>query len=159
MKKSIIAAIAQNRVIGLANQLPWRLPADMKRFKQLTMGHTLLMGRKTYESIGRPLPGRTMLVITRARDTAPEGVIVVHSFEEALARASGDELFICGGADIYRQALPLADRLYLTYIEKAFEGDAYFPQFDVNEWELCELERHDGGELPYRFETYDRRRG
>ncbi|HZI02759.1 MAG TPA: dihydrofolate reductase, partial [Archangium sp.] len=113
---SAIVAMATNRCIGRANTLPWRLPADLKRFKQLTMGHTLVMGRKTYESIGRPLPGRTTVVVTRQRDYAPEGVQVAHSLEQALELARGDEVFIAGGADLYQQAMAHVRRLYLTRI-------------------------------------------
>jgi dihydrofolate reductase len=161
MRRSALVAMAKNRVIGRHNTLPWRLSADLQRFKRLTMGHTLVMGRKTYESIGRPLPGRHTVVITRQPDFRPEGVQVVHSLEEALraAPAQEQELFIGGGAEIYRQALPLTDRLYLTVIERDVEGDAHFPELDLGGWELVEEEAHVGPEepLPYRFLTYDRR--
>ncbi len=161
MRRSALVAMAKNRVIGRDNTLPWRLSADLKRFKQLTMGHTLVMGRKTYESIGRPLPGRRMVVITRQPGFRPEGVQVVHSLEEALAAAPADEqeLFIGGGAEIYRQAMPLTDRLYLTVIEREVEGDAYFPELDPSSREQVDEEAHLGAEepLPYRFLTYDRR--
>ena len=161
MRRSALVAMAKNRVIGRDNTLPWRLSADLKRFKQLTLGHTLVMGRKTYESIGRPLPGRRMVVITRQPGFRPEGVQVVHSLEEALAAAPADEqeLFIGGGAEIYRQAMPLTDRLYLTVIEREVEGDAYFPELDLSRWQLVDEEAHLGAEepLPYRFLTYDRR--
>jgi dihydrofolate reductase len=161
MRRSALVAMAKNRVIGRDNTLPWRLSADLQRFKRLTMGHTLVMGRKTYESIGRPLPGRRMVVITRQPDFRPEGVQVVHSLEEALAAAPADEqeLFIGGGAEIYRQAMPLTDRIYLTVIEREVEGDAYFPELDLGGWMLVEEEAHLGAEepLPYRFLTYDRR--
>jgi dihydrofolate reductase len=161
MRRSALVAMAKNRVIGRDNTLPWRLPADLARFKRLTMGHTLVMGRKTYESIGRPLPGRRMVVITRQPGFHPEGVQVVHSLEEALAAAPAgeQELFIGGGAEIYRQAFPLTDRLYLTLIEREVEGDAYFPALDLSGWTLVEEEAHLGAEepLPYRFLTYDRR--
>jgi dihydrofolate reductase len=162
MRRSALVAMAKNRVIGRDNTLPWRLSADLQRFKRLTLGHTLVMGRKTYESIGRPLPGRRMVVITRQKDFRPEGVQVVHSLEEALAAAPADEqeLFIGGGEQIYRQALPLTDRLYLTVIERDVEGDAHFPELDPSDWEQVEEEAHLGAEepLPYRFLTYDRRR-
>ena len=161
MRRSALVAMAKNRVIGRDNTLPWRLSADLQRFKRLTMGHTLVMGRKTYESLGRPLPGRRMVVITRQPDFRPEGVQVVHSLEEALAAAPADEqeLFIGGGAEIYRQAMPLTDRLYLTVIERDVEGDAHFPELDLSGWTLVEEEAHVGTEepLPYRFLTYDRR--
>jgi dihydrofolate reductase len=162
MRLSAIVAMASNRVIGVGNALPWRLPADLKRFKQLTMGHTLVLGRKTYESIGRPLPGRTMVVVTRQRDYAPEGVKVVHSVDEALALAAGDsEVFIGGGADLYAQTLDRLDRLYLTRIERAFPGDTSFPEVDLSGWTLIEEEHHPAAseaELPFSFLTYERRR-
>ncbi|MBF5044563.1 dihydrofolate reductase [Aggregicoccus sp. 17bor-14] len=161
MRRSALVAMARNRVIGRDNALPWRLPADLARFKRLTMGHTLVLGRKTYESIGRPLPGRRMVVISRQPDFRPEGVQVVHSLEAALAAAPPDEqeLFIGGGAEIYRQAMELTDRIYLTIVERDVEGDAYFPPVDLSGWTLVEEEAHVGAEepLPYRFLTYDRR--
>lgn len=163
MKLSAIVAMASNRVIGVNNTLPWRLPADLKRFKQLTMGHTLVMGRKTYESIGRPLPGRTMVVVTRQRDYAPEGVKVAHTVDEALALAQADsEVFIAGGADLYAQTLDRLDRLYLTRIEREFPGDTFFPEVDFSGWKLIEQERHPAAsaeDLPYAFLTYERTRG
>ncbi|SET35564.1 dihydrofolate reductase [Stigmatella erecta] len=160
MTLSAIAAMAANRVIGANNQLPWRLPADLARFKRLTLGHTLILGRKTYESIGRPLPGRTLVVVTRQRDYAPAGVQVVHSVEEALARAAGDsEAFIAGGADLYAQTQGLWNRLYLTRIERDFPGDAWFPEVDLSGWRLAAEEHHPAeGEtgLPHAFLTYER---
>jgi len=157
---SIIVAMSRHRVIGLNNSLPWRLPADLKRFKRLTMGHTLLMGRKTLQSIGRLLPGRTIVVITRQKDFAAEGVLVAHSIDEALKLAAGDEVFIAGGAQIYHQTLPLADRLYLTIIDAEFAGDAYFPALDESDWQLLSEERHDPSEAnpySYRFLVYERK--
>src|SRR5438105_2374219 len=131
MKLSIIVAMSRNHVIGLDNRLPWRLPADLKRFKNLTMGHCLLMGRKTYQSIGRPLPGRTSIVITRQPDFAGAGLLVAHSLDEALGLAAhhclAEELFIAGGEQIYSQTLARAQRIYLTLIEAEFPGDAFFP--------------------------------
>jgi dihydrofolate reductase len=158
MKLSAIVAMASNRCIGKDNTLPWRLPADLKRFKQLTMGHTLIMGRKTYESIGRPLPGRTMVVLTRQEDYAPEGVQVVHSLEQALERARGDEVFIAGGADLYRQTMERVRRLYLTRIEREYEGDTFFPEVDLSGWRLVEEEHHPATatEPPFTFLTYER---
>ncbi|WP_164009551.1 dihydrofolate reductase [Pyxidicoccus trucidator] len=153
---SAIVAMASNRVIGANNQLPWRLPADLARFKKLTMGHTLIMGRKTYESIGRPLPGRTIVVLTRRQDYAPEGVKVAHSLDEALALANGGEVFIAGGTDIYTQLMERVDRLYLTRISREFPGDAYFPEMDCARWRLVEQEHHPEGELPFAFLTYER---
>jgi dihydrofolate reductase len=160
MKLSAIVAMASNRVIGANNQLPWRLPADLARFKRLTMGHALVMGRKTYESIGRPLPGRTMIVVTRQRGYAPEGVKVAHSVDEALALApSDDEVFIIGGAEFFAQTMDRLDRLYLTLIEREIPGDTFFPEVDLSSWKLIEQERHPASTpdaLPYAFLTYER---
>jgi dihydrofolate reductase len=159
MKRSIIAAVAANRVIGAGNRIPWRLPADLKRFKQLTMGHSLIMGRKTFESIGRPLPGRTSIVVTHQDYAAPEGVLVARSVGEALSLARGDEVFIAGGAEIYRQTLPMSDRVYLTRLEHEFEGDTFFPETDWSGWRVAERERHEAGEgQPFAFEfvTYEK---
>ena len=137
MALSIIAAMSTNRVIGLNNGLPWQLPADQKRFKALTMGHHLVVGRKTFESIGRPLPGRRMVVITGRTHYAAPGVQVAHSLGEALRIASDDdEVFIGGGGEIYRQTLDLADRIYLTLVHGEFEGDTHFPRFDQSDWRL-----------------------
>jgi dihydrofolate reductase len=160
MRLSAIVAMASNRVIGVNNQLPWRLPADLARFKRLTMGHTLVMGRKTYESIGRPLPGRTMIVVTRQRGYVPEGVKVAHSVDEALALAQGDdEVFIIGGAELFAQTMSRLDRLYLTLIEREFPGDAFFPEVDLSTWKRIEQEHHPASTpeaLPYAFLTYER---
>jgi dihydrofolate reductase len=160
MRLSAIVAMAANRVIGTHNQLPWRLPADLARFKRLTMGHTLIMGRKTYESIGRPLPGRTFVVVTRQQGYAPQGVKVAHSVDQALELAQGDdEVFIAGGAELYAQTMDRLDRLYLTRIERDFPGDTYFPEVDLSGWRLLEQEHHpaSGPEaLPYAFLTYER---
>jgi dihydrofolate reductase len=162
MRISLIAAMAANRVIGRDNQLPWRLPEDLRRFKRLTMGHTLVLGRKTFESIGRPLPGRDVVVVTRQPGYAPPGVAVAHSVDEALARAQGDEVFVGGGEEIFRQTLGRAGRLYLTQIHAGIPGDARFPDFDEREWRLVEREDHGpSGEVPfaYSFLTYDRGEG
>jgi len=170
MRVSLIVAMAANRVIGRGNALPWRLPADLKRFKQLTMGKAIIMGRRTWESIGRPLSGRTMIVVTRRGDYAPQGVLVTPSLDEALGLAagapgSGDEAFVIGGAEIFREALPRAGRLYLTRIDADFEGDVLFPEFNEAEWTLVSEERHEPGEsgsgeppFAYTFLTYDRKR-
>ena len=133
---SIIAAMARNRVIGIANTLPWRLPEDLKHFKALTLGHHILMGRKTYESLGRPLPGRTSVVITRSQDLQVPGCLVANSIAEAIAACNNDnEIFFIGGEELYRQALDVADRIYLTEIQADFAGDAWFPEFDTNLWQ------------------------
>ena len=142
MKISIVVAMAANRVIGNNNQLPWHLPADLKHFKQTTMGKPILMGRKTWESIGRPLPGRTNIVITRDENYAAPGCLVVHSVEAAMQAAEQqDEVMVIGGAEFYNQVLPRTDTIYLTRIHQDFEGDTFFPELDEAEWQ--EVERVD----------------
>jgi dihydrofolate reductase len=153
-----IAAMSANRVIGDHDRLPWRLPEDLARFKRLTMGGTLLLGRKTYESIGRPLPGRQTVVVSRQPGYAPEGVTVASSIEEALEKAEREQVWIAGGAEIYRQALDRAERLHLTRIEAEFPGDAFFPELDPRVWRMVEEERREAGEgfpHPYRFEVWE----
>ena len=128
---SVIAALAKNRVIGIENRLPWRLPEDLAHFKALTLGHPILMGRKTFESLGRPLPGRTNIVITRNPDYGSEGCLVAGSIPAALALCeTAEEVFIIGGAELYAQSIPLADRLYLTEVDIEVKGDAWFPDYD-----------------------------
>ncbi len=162
MLLSIIVAAAENGVIGRDGQLPWRLAADLQRFKRLTMGHAVLMGRKTFESIGRPLPGRRMIVITRQPDYEAAGVEIAHSLEEAYRRAAeqGDnEAFIIGGAEIFRQALPHADRLYFTQVQATIDGDVFFPPFDRADWRLISQEEHPAdakNDHPFAFQTYER---
>lgn len=132
---SLIAAVADNRVIGMENRLPWRLPADLKHFKQLTMGRPIVMGRKTWESLPGLLPHRTHVVITRNPGYQAQGGFVVHSLEQAIAEFGDvDELMVIGGAQLYAQALPLASRFYLTEVHSAPEGDAFFPEFDRDLW-------------------------
>lgn len=163
MTVSIIAIVAANGVIGRDNTLPWKMSTDLKRFKALTMGHHMIMGRKTFDSIGRrPLPGRPHIIVTR-QDTPLEGVQIVHSIDEALriAQNAGDpEPFICGGAEIYRQSLHRADRMYITQIHAEVEGDTLFPEFDdVNEWKLVDredFEADEKNEYPFSFLTYER---
>lgn len=156
---SLIAAVAANGVIGSDNTLPWRLPEDLKRFKALTLGHSIIMGRRTHESIGRPLPGRRNLIVSRNPAYRAEGCETVTSLEQAIAKsgASADEVFVIGGAQIYAEALPLAYRLYLTEIQRAFSGDAVFPDIDKSRWKEAARERHvapDG--LAFDFVTYER---
>jgi dihydrofolate reductase len=132
---SIIVAIANHRVIGLNNTLPWHLPEDLKRFKALTLGHHIVMGRKTYESLGRLLPGRTTVIVTRNPHYQVEGALVAHSLEAALVLASGDsEPFLIGGAELYQSGLHLANKLYLTEIHADYQGDAYLPEIDMADW-------------------------
>lgn len=144
---SLIAALSENRVIGIKNHLPWNLPEDLKRFRTLTSGHPIIMGRKTFESIGKPLPKRENIVITRDPAYAREGIRVASSLESAIeiARAgSPQEIFVIGGAEIYRLALPLADRLYLTLVSGQFEGDAFFPDWSVHAWTETSREPGEG---------------
>lgn len=163
MKKprvSIIVAMANNRVIGRNNQLPWHLSEDLKHFRALTMGHHIVMGRKTYDSIGRPLPGRTTVIVTRNPDYFAADTMVVNSVHAAINAAhDDDEVFIIGGAEIIRYALPIANRIYLTEIKKDFEGDTYFPVLDMDAWKEVARESHrvEGPEgFEYHFVTYDR---
>ena len=143
--------------------MPWRLPDDLRRFKRLTTGHAVIMGRKTFESIGSPLPGRNNIVITRSSYWAPPGCVIAHSLEDALSRAGDSgEAFVIGGAQIYALAMPLARRLYLTEIERAFEGDAFFPEFDRSQWRELSRERRASGEpgsFDYAFVEYERASG
>jgi len=157
---TVIAAVARNGVIGVDNRLPWHLPADLKHFRALTMGHTVIMGRKTWESLPdkfRPLPGRQNIVITRNADYRSEGAVVVGSLPAALAATQGDEAFVIGGAELYTTALPLADRLQLTEIDAAFDGDTHFPAVDPNEWRETARDAHtDDAGLGYAFVSYER---
>ena len=156
---NLIAALGQNGVIGIDNRLPWRLSEDLKHFKALTLGHPVLMGRKTYESLWRPLPGRRNIVITRNPECRLEGAEIAYSLEQALALCEGaDEVFFIGGADLYRQALPLVQRLYLTEVAASPPGDAFFPSFDRARWResVRDRRRDDASGLEYAFVTYDR---
>lgn len=158
---TLIAAVAKNGVIGAGNSLPWRLPQDLKRFKSLTLGHPIIMGRKTWDSLGRPLPGRTNIVVSRSPNWHAAGARPARSLAEALAAAAEsatEEIFIIGGADIYRQALPLAQRLQLTEIDRDFSGDVHFPTVDPVQWRESAREVHRAeSEFDYAFVTYDRR--
>lgn len=152
--------MARNGVIGKNNTLPWRLPADLRYFRQLTTGHPIIMGRKNYEDIGKPLPGRTNIVVTRQGAYTAPGCIVVNSIEQALmTAAAADEVFVIGGADIYRQTLNAADRLYITEIDADIDGDTFFPEFDRSRWREVRRERHAADELnpyPYSFVLLER---
>ncbi len=156
---SIVVAISQNHAIGKDNKLLWYLPKDLKHFKEITTGHTVIMGRKTYESVGKPLPNRRNIIITRQAITI-EGCEVVDSVETALALCRDEaEVFIVGGAEIYRQALHLTDRIYLTLIHENFEGDTYFPEIKPDLWKETERQDYEPDEknlLPYSFITYER---
>jgi dihydrofolate reductase len=162
MRISILVAVAENGVIGRGGKLPWHLGDDLKRFKQLTMGHTIVMGRKTWESIGRALPGRRNVVISRQTGYEAECAEVVTSLDEALniAEAAGEvEVFVIGGAEIYRLVLPCADMLYLTRVHTEVSGDACFPEFDLSDWSLIESKSHQANQkndYPTSFEVYER---
>jgi dihydrofolate reductase len=164
MKISLIVAVSRNGAIGLNNQLPWYLPEDLKYFKSVTMGKPLIMGRKTFDSIGRPLPGRENIVLTRDPQWTSDGVKVVQSVEQALVAgeiaceaADVDEIMVIGGEQIYRMTIDLADRIYLTQVDTDVEGDAFFPDIDLNNWSQTRvklpeiIDKH-----PYRFLVLDR---
>ena len=157
---SMIAAMAKNNVIGIKNSLPWNLPADMKHFKDTTSGKTVVMGSRTFDSIGKVLPDRRNIVITFDKGQKADGAEIVFSIDEAVeACRNEDEVMIIGGASIYRQFLPKAGRIYLTVIDGEFEGDAFFPKIDMNEWNVVEEERHDADEKnshPYTFKVFER---
>jgi len=160
MKISLIVAMSENRVIGRGGALPWHLSADLRRFKQITMGHSIIMGRKTFESIGRLLPGRTSIVLSRQSDLDAGGALVAPSLEEALRLAAGDdEAFIIGGEEVYRLALPVADRLYVTAVHAHLDGDRWFPELSENEWRLGRETRHPADEkngYDYSFRLLER---
>ena len=145
MKISIIVAVAENGVIGSGGKIPWHIPEDLKHFKEVTIGHHIIMGRKTFESIGHPLPGRTNLVISSSDNYTPEGVKVFKTVEEGIefARLSGEEeLMVIGGESIYKKTLPLADNLYLTKVSEKYEGNVFFPEIKDGQWEIISLESH-----------------
>jgi len=160
MKISLIAAMAQNRVIGKNNQLPWHMPKDLQHFKALTRGKPVIMGRKTFESIGHPLPKRLNIVISRHADYHAPGCQVVHSLTEALDAASpAEEVMIIGGAEIYQQALARADRMYLTYIHQKIEGDSFFPEWEKGSWHETSRIEHSADQhncYPFTFVTLER---
>jgi dihydrofolate reductase len=162
---SLIAALAHNRVIGRDNQLPWHLPADLRHFKALTLGKPIIMGRKTWDSLGRPLPGRLNLVVSRQTGLALEGAEVFPSLEAAVERAEAwaleqgvDELMLIGGAQLYAQGLEQADRLYLTRVALSPEGDAWFPEFDRSQWTLVSNAENaaEGDKPAYNFEVWEK---
>ena len=167
MKIALIVATSQNNVIGLDNQLPWHLPEDLQYFKAVTMGKPILMGRKTFDSIGRPLPGRVNIVLTRDTNWTAQGVEVVNDLDAAIAAsekackaADTDELMIIGGEQIYRKFLPVANKLYLTKVEAEIEGDAYFPAIDSKQWrQVAEKIPEEVGNYSYRFVVLERMAG
>ena len=164
MAVSLIVAVSENGAIGRDGGLPWRLSGDLKHFKRTTMGHHLIIGRRTWDEVGKPLPGRAMVVVTRSRHLQAEGATVVHSLDEALEVArSDDEPFIGGGAHIYQMALEndVVNRLYITRVHAEVKGDTFFPPLDLDGWELISEERHEADEknqFPYSFLVYERQR-
>ncbi|MDC9728851.1 MAG: dihydrofolate reductase [Methyloprofundus sp.] len=160
MKLSLIVAMAENRTIGINKQMPWHLSADLKKFKKITMGHPIIMGRKTFESIGRPLPGRKNIVISRNADYKQEGCVVFNDLESAIESCcKEEEVFVIGGATLYEVALEKSDRLYVTEINKSFSGDTWFPEINKKQW--LELDREDinndvSVDFSYSFVTYDK---
>lgn len=163
MTISIIVAHDRNRLIGNSNDLPWKrdLPNDLKYFKQFTTGNTVIMGRNTFESIGKPLPQRINIVLTRDENFKPEGCLVFNSIQHLLKSVSIDEeMFIIGGSNVYQQFLPIADYLYVTEIDHEFEGDTYFPEYDLNEWKLIRVTKgivNDRNKYKHKFKVYKRR--
>ena len=157
---TVIAAVAKNRALGKNNQLIWHLPADLKRFKQVTLGHHIIMGRKTFESLGKPLPNRTTIIITRNKDYKQEGCIVVNSLSDAIEASKVDENpYILGGAEIYKQALEIADKLDLTLVHHSFEADVFFPEIDSSIWHVKEKidnKADEKNKYDYSFVTYIR---
>ncbi len=162
MKITLIAAVAENRVIGRDGGLPWRLPEDLRRFKRRTEGHIVIMGRRTYESLAAPLPDRPAIVVSRNRDLDIHEATLASSLDDALDIARGrgeDEVFILGGSEIYAMALPLADRLELTVVHAEIDGDTYFPEFDIEAWTITEDQRREADDrhkYPFSFRCYER---
>ncbi len=159
---SLIVAVAKNNVIGSDNKLLWHMPADLKHFKSITMGCPVIMGRKTYESIGKPLPGRTNIVVTRTDGFTARGCTIANSLQEAVDLCERDkEVFIIGGGEVYRQAIHAADKIYLTRIDNEFEGDAVFPELSTSDWKLTKYVKHhadDKNPFDYTFTEYERHR-
>ena len=154
MGVSLIVAMAKNRVIGANNSIPWRVPGEQKLFKQITTGHHIVMGRKTYESIGRLLPGRTTVIVTRQREYLVPGAIIAHSLHDAInAAARDDEIFVIGGAELFREALPVADRIHLSVVDQEPEGDVFMPDIDPAVWREVASEEHPG----FRYSLLERR--
>jgi dihydrofolate reductase len=165
MKISIIAAMGDNRVIGAQGKIPWHLPADFKKFKELTMGHPVIMGNKTFESIGKPLPGRTNIILAKDPDYAADGCLISHSLDDAIALAKeaegSGEVFIGGGGQVYALALPMTDTIYLTKVHGVFEGDTFFPEFDESQWKLVnseERQKDEKNSFDLTWLTYGRKK-
>lgn len=156
---SVIVAVAKNDVIGVNNTLPWHLPEDLKRFRALTIGHHIIMGRKTYESLGRLLPERTTVIVTRNKNYKIEGALIAHSLAEAVTLCQNDdEAFLIGGAELYLDGLKLANKLYITDVDLYVEGDAFFPEFDFKQWQETSREAHTSTQgLVFSYITYIRK--
>jgi dihydrofolate reductase len=157
---SLIAAMASNRIIGNQGDIPWKIPGEQKMFKEITLGHTVIMGRKTYETLGKPLPGRTNIVVTRQTVYQAPGCLIAHDLAGAIQACAQNEneAFICGGGQLYHEALLMADRIYLTVIPKEIPGDTYFPEISEAEFKITKSELIDGVE-PYTFNVYERIKG
>lgn len=153
---SLIVAHSINRVIGKDGHLPWRIPGELKRFKDLTMGHAVIMGRKSYEEIGKPLPGRFNIVVSNTRTFEGEDLVTARTLEEALALAGDRKIFIAGGGQIFAQMIDQVDVMYITEIDVHIEGDAYFPEMDYSKFDRV-VEKHVDGDLPYDYVTYTRK--
>lgn len=156
---SLVVAMGPNREIGINNQIPWKLSEDLKNFKKITMGHHILMGRKTFESIGRPLPGRTNIILSRNKDFKVKDCITVTTMDEAInfAKKNGEaELMVIGGAEIYKEALPSANKIYLSKVEFKGEADAYFPEFNENDWKIISETKHSEDTIPWTFKVIQR---
>lgn len=159
---SLLVAMDTNRLIGKDNQLPWHLPQDLAYFKKTTMNHKIVMGRKTFESIGRPLPGRENIIVTRDQDYSQEGCLVLNSLEGIveLSEQSDEEIFVIGGAEIFQQILPCSDRLYITHIYHEFEGDTYFPKTNEEEWDMVKSDKRikdENNPYDYEFAVYEKK--
>lgn len=156
---SLIWAMGHNQVIGIDNKMPWHLPAELTYFRKVTTGHPIIMGRRTFESIGRPLPGRTNIILTRDQSFTAEGTVVLHSLEQVLQQYGDSGAFVIGGTQIYEQFLPVAERLYITMIDQEFEGDTFFPEIDWSEWRLVNEEpgvKDEKNPYSYSFKVFDR---
>ena len=153
---TLIAACSSNRIIGNNNTLIWHVPGDLQRFKSITSGNPVLMGRKTFESIGRPLPKRTNIVLTKDKNWKHDGCLIYSDWREALPIFESQNLFVIGGGEIYRQLLHHADKIELTWIDKEFEGDTYFPEIDENQWKMTECSKQSCDEFNYEYRTYTR---